>query len=170
MPVGWFLAPYKRRDRGTPGQPGFIARRYCAMDDFTAQVFGEGGFWSETEVLGDHAIVKVRASSSTLQMIAQTAGFRRFPKDRLDDPLSSLTNTQKTALRNLIESLGYPRAEWQQDLGTDLGAITLRQVLQFIRKRRRDPRWDDATSTIVFDGQVCECTPLETVDAAVTEA
>lgn len=169
MPVGWFLAPYKRRDRGTPGQPGFRAARYCAVDDFTAQVFTDGGFWAEAEVLGSYAIVKVRASSSTLQTIAAAPGIRRLPKDRLDDPLSSLTNQQKTTLRTWIESLGYPRAEWQADLGTDLGAITLRQVLQFIRKRRLRPRYDSATDAIVCDGPVQPTTPLEAVDAAVTE-
>lgn len=89
MPIGWFIAPYKRRT-----DPVRV-RRYCAMDDFTDQVAA----WSEVEVLGQHAIVKVSESSAVLSSIAGTAGFQRIPVARLDDPLSSLSVAQRNAIR-----------------------------------------------------------------------
>lgn len=167
MAVTWFLAPYKRQDKVINGVLIFRGR-YCAMDDFTALILADGGMWSETEVLGNHALVKVRASAATLTTIAAAQGIRRLPKDALDDPLSSLTNAQRTALRDLIESLGYPRAEWQAALGTNLGLRTLREVLQFIRRRRLKPRYDAGSNTIVLDGAVQQTRTLESVDLAVT--
>lgn len=163
MPVGWFLVPFKRDTSVT------YPRRLPAVWDMRAQIQADGGFFACSEVLGNYAITKVRASSATLQAIGALQGVRRLPKDRLDDPLSSLTNTQKTTLRNWIESLGYPRAEWQQDLGNDLGAVTLRQVLQFIRKRRLKPRYDTATDTIILDGPVQATRRLEDVDSRVRD-
>jgi hypothetical protein len=137
------------------------------MDDWTPQIHAAGGNWSEAECLGDRAVVKVLAPPALLQQIATAEPtFRRLPKDLLDDTLADLTNQQKTALRDWIEECGYPRAEWQADLGTDLGAVTVRQVLGFLLKRRLKPRWDG--SQIVLDGPVQPTRPLESVDAAVT--
>lgn len=170
MPVGWFLCPYK---------VGSSPRdRYCAMNDFTAAIWADNGypqgnvpgspeFWSETEVLGNHAIVKVRASAPLLATIAAEPGFTRFPKDALGTSLSDLTNAQKLALRDLVEGLGYSRAEWRARLGDDLGAVTLRQVLRFIATRRRKPRFDEASQAIVLDGDEQPCRDLDVVDAAV---
>jgi hypothetical protein len=164
MAVAWFLAPYRQKALNS------LPARYCAVDEFTAQIRADGGTWAETECLGNYTVVKVRASSSTLQAIGAAAGVRRLPKDRLDDPLSSLTNTQKTTLRNWIEGLGYTRAEWQADLGTNLGAITLRQALRFILKRHLALRYDASSNTLVCDGEERQCLPLlEDVDTAVTE-
>lgn len=160
--MAWFLCPY-RRQSDVP----FPARE-CAMNQFTDLIRADGGDWSETEVLGDAAIVKVRASAATLAGINATAGFTRLPKDLLDDPLSSLTNTQKTALRDLIESLGYPRAEWQAALGTNLGERTLREVVRFIATRRRKPRYDQATDTIILDGPVQACRSIDEVDGVIS--
>ena len=55
MPTAWYIIPYRRRPaRRRP-------TRYVAIDDHTAQIRDYGGTWSEVEVLGDRAIVKVRA-------------------------------------------------------------------------------------------------------------
>lgn len=159
MPVAWFIAPYKRRpDRERP-------TRYCAMDDFTADILAAGGAWTETEVLGDRAIVKVRASVAVLTTLAGV--FRRLPKDALGTPLSDLTNGQKTALRNELTDAGYSLAELQARFGSDLGAHTLGDVLRFMASRRRKPRYDADTDTIVCDGVVENCRSPDHVDAEV---
>jgi hypothetical protein len=162
MAVAWFLAPYKRRDspQGVPG-------RYCAMDDFTAQILADGGGWAEAECLGNMAVVKVRATAATLQTINQTAGFTGVPGSALNDPLSSLTQAQKNALRNKILSLGYTAQELQNALGTDLGAVTLGQLLRFVLTRRLRPRFDQPTGTIICDGPQDPTVAPESVDGEV---
>jgi hypothetical protein len=162
MPIGWFIVPYKRKliaDRPT---------RYCAMDDFTQQIiYQDGGNWSETEVLGNHAIVKVNAAVATLQAINAAAGFVRLPKGILDDSLSSLNAAQKTAIRGKIISLGYSLAELQARFVNDLGTYTLRDVLKFVTRRRLKPRYDAGTDTIICDGAIQPVRSLESVDEAV---
>ena len=160
MALAWFLCSYKRRDRGS--LPG----RYCAMDDFTPQIRADGGRWSETEILGDRAIVKVQALVVTLTAIAATAGFRRIPLDRLDDPLSSLRPAQRTAIRNEITDAGYTLAELNAAI-PDLASATLGQVLRFMARRRLKPRYDVGTDAIVLDGPVQVCRTIESVDGAV---
>lgn len=137
------------------------------MDDFTGLIRAEGGDWHETEVLGNFAIVKVRGSVPTLALIANTAGFRRLPKDRLDDSLADLTAAQKQALRDRLLDMGYSVAEIQTALGNDLGTKMLRGVLRFAATRRRKPRYDAPTDTILLDGPVQPCRDVDDVDRAV---
>ena len=161
MPVGWFIAPYKR---GTaPGR----AERYVVVHDLNASIAADGGFWSETEILGQVAIVKVRASEATLQAVGGLAGVDRIPVARLDDPLSSLTNTQRTAIRNRVLALGYNQEELVAALPGNLGQYTLRQLLRFIATRRRRVRYDAETDTIIDDGPNQPVRPVEDVDSAV---
>src|SRR3990167_627495 len=163
MPVGWFLSPYTRRL--TKGLPS----RYCVMDDFTTRIQADGGDWAETEVLGNHAVVKVRAALGTLQDIAAASSFQRLPKDRLDDALSDLPDAQKRAIRQTLESLGYPLDEIKTALGDDLGSKALRDVLRFATTRRLTPRYDAATDTIKVDGPSQVCRPIADVDRAVAD-
>src|SRR4051812_35504552 len=100
MPVAWFFAPYKKATT----KVGDVYR-YCAMDDFTLQIVADpehtgGAPWSECECLGDSAVVKVRASQALLDTINAAPGMLRIPVGRLDDPLSSLTGAQRTAIQN----------------------------------------------------------------------
>jgi len=162
MPIAWYICPYKRRN---PGQTPPV--RYCAMDDFTTLIETDGGRWAESECLGNHAVVKVRAAAATLATINAEPGFTRLPKDALDDPLSSLTNAQKTALRNLITGLGYSLAELQDVFGSDIGQHTVRGVLAFICQRRLKPRYDVATDSIILDGPVQLPRSLESIEADV---
>lgn len=161
MPIGWFIVPYKRRS-----DPNKVIR-YCAMDDLSAQIASDGGKWAETEVLGDCAVVKVDASSATLTTISGTSGFQRIPLQRLDDPLSSLTNAQRTAIRNRILAMGYTSAEINAAI-PNLANVTLGQVLRFIATRRLKPRYDAGTDSIILDGDAQQVRPIESVDAAVT--
>lgn len=157
MPLAWYLVPYKRR-AGTV-EP----ERYCALDDFTAQVTD----WTETEVLGDRAIVKVRAAAGVLSALNAEPGFVRLPKDAIDDSLSDLTQGQKNALKGILTDMGYTLQEIQARFGSDLGAYTLRDVLKFMATRRLKPRHDRAADTIVLDGEIQACRPVEDVDRKV---
>lgn len=165
MATGWFIAPYKRRVR--PQLSGIV--RYCAMNDFNVQIQAfNGGRWAETEVLGQHAIVKVRASAATMTAIANTAGFTRIPVAALDDTLSSLTTAQKNAIRNKVQALGYTLAELQERFPNDLGTYTLRQLLMFVAQRRRLVRYDAGTDSIIDDGPDQPVRPLADVDGVVS--
>jgi len=68
------------------------------MDDHTATILTDGGDWSETEVLGDVAIVKVRASDATLTTVNASPGFLQIPVARLSDSLASLRPAVKTVI------------------------------------------------------------------------
>ena len=163
MAIAWFICPYKRRITGKQ----YFPQRYCAMDDFTSQINADGGKWSETEVLGSVAIVKVRASDITLATIAAETGFHRLPKNRLDDSLSDLTTAQKNAIRNKLTDMGYTLQELHDALGNDLGAVTLRQVLKFATTRRLKPRYDSVNDAIVCDGDIQPVKALELVDQEI---
>jgi hypothetical protein len=139
------------------------------MNDYTVDIRTYGGDWTETEVLGNRAIVKVRAPAAVLNALNAVAGFKRVPKDRLDDSLADLPAGVKQALRNELEDMGYTVAEIQERFGGDIGQYTLRQVLRFAARRRRKPRYDAATDTIYADGIVQACRSIESVDAEVTE-
>jgi hypothetical protein len=159
--MAWFLCPYVRVMRGSR------VTRVCAMDAFTAAIRADGGDWRETEILGDRALVKVRASPATLVTMAGTAGFRRIPLNALNDPLSALTPGQRTAIRTEILDAGYSVAELTAAL-PDLSVVTLRQVLQFLASRRVKPRYDQSTDTLVFDGPVMACCPVDDLDREVS--
>jgi hypothetical protein len=160
MPTGWFLVPYRRR-------PGGRVVRYCAMDDHTPAIRVAGGEWAETEVLGQHAVVKVSGTTEILGELAAAPDVQRIPVARLDDPLSSLTNAQRTAIRNRVLALGYTAEELDAALPGNLGNFTLRQLLLFICRRRRKVRYDAVTDTVVDDGPEQPVRPLDDVDSAV---
>jgi len=161
MSVGWFIAPFARRLASTRPE------RYCVMDDFTTIILADDGDWHETEVLGNRAVVKVRASAATLTLIAAAPGIKRLPKDALGEPLSDLTNTQKTALQGELLDMGYSLSELRAALGNDLGSKTLGDVVRFAARRRLKPRYDSATDTIILDGPVQPCRSIDDVDLSV---
>lgn len=165
MALAWFVCPY--RHVNDPAAP----TRYPAIMDYDDAITADGGAWSETEVLGGYALVKVRASDSTLTTIAGAPGFTRIPRAwRLDDPLSTLTSPQRTALKAKLNALGYGDGEIIGALGgLSLANVTLGQVLRFAASRRLKPRYDAAQQQIVLDGAYQACTPVAVVDAAVTE-
>jgi len=164
MSIGWFICPYKR---GTNQGP--FPTRYCAMDDFTNQINAVGGTWSETEILGNHAIVKVRATDALLTTINAAGGFTRLPKNKLDEPLSDLSPAVKTILRNKLNSLGYTLLEIQEALGDDIGSLTMRDLLRFASRRRLKPRYDRDTDTIILDGPTQPVRSIDNVDGTVKE-
>jgi hypothetical protein len=162
MPIAWYVCPYKRITGRPVSRPG----RYCAMDDFTAEIIADGGAWTESEVLGDCAVVKVRASDATLTTINAATGFTRIPLTALSQSLGSLTAAQRTAIRNRIVAAGYTMEEINARF-PNIANATLRQVLEFWARRRLKPRYDAASDTIVLDGDVQPCRPIIDVDAEV---
>jgi hypothetical protein len=168
MAIAWFICEYKiKQPEGEPRPT-----RYCAMDDFTATIRSDGGDWAESEVLGGYAVVKVRASASTLTTIAGTARFQRIPNwVNLSDTLESLTTAQRTAILNKILAMGYTQAEIDAVIGANLAGWrtkTLGQVLRFIASKRLKPRWDATNQQIVLDGILQACRAIDDVDTAVS--
>ena len=159
MSLAWFIVPYKRRIGAV--RP----LRYCAMDDANSVVFADGGDWQETEILhtaiptvggsAGKAIVRVRASVAMLADLETV--YRRLPKSSLDDSLSDLSNPIKRALRDELEDAGYTLQEIQARFGNDIGAFTLRQVVNFAASRRQNPRFDPINDRFVCDGAVQMC-------------
>ena len=162
MALAWFICPYKRG-------PGPDVVRYCAMDDFTTQIVADGGTWDETEILGNAALVKVRASTATLTTINGAAGFLRIPNHfDLNDTLGDLTAGQRTEILNEALALGYTQAEINAALPANWQAVTLGQVLRFLATRRLKPRYDSGTDSIILDGNVQPVRPVDEVAAAVS--
>lgn len=159
MAIGWYIVPYKRRQN----EPEPI--RYPAIDDYTPQIYGVGGRWAETEILGNRCLVKVSAPPAALNKLDTI--FKRIPKDRLDDNLADLPTTVKNALRNELLDAGYTLAEVRNRFGNDLSQYTLRDVLHFMTSRRLKPRYDAATDTIVCDGPAQPCRSIDSVDTEV---
>src|SRR3990167_5847017 len=153
----WFICPMKQRI--DPDKP--IPVRYCGMDDFTPLIRADGGDWSESEVLGAFAVVKVRASTATLTIIAAEPGFQRLPRDLINESLSGLSTSVRRAVRDKLNAMGYTDAEIISALGgTSLNNVTLGQVLRFAASRRLKPRWDDGQQIIVLDGAFQPCRPI----------
>ena len=161
MSLTWFICTYKRRI-GTRHPT-----RYCAMDDFTDAIRLDSGDWAETEVLGNYAIVKVRASDATLSSIAGAAGFVRLPVDRLNDSLVALNGGQIRTLRDRLIDMGYDDAEIDSSLGVNLSVRTLGDLLRFAASRRRKPRYDSGQDQIVLDGEVQTCKSIDIVYSEV---
>jgi hypothetical protein len=137
------------------------------MDDHTALIASEGGAWAETEILGDRALVKVRANPSTLTMLNSIPGYIRLPKDGMDDSLSDLSSVQKQAVRDLIIDCGYSPSEFGDRFPADLGSYTLGDVMRFMATRRRRPRYDSSLDAIVLDGAIQSCRDVGGVDTEV---
>jgi len=65
MTTAWYICPYKRGANTNSGD--FIMPvLYCTMYDYTEMIRSVGGHWVETEVLGNRAIVKVRAGEEII--------------------------------------------------------------------------------------------------------
>jgi hypothetical protein len=169
MTIAWFICGFKQK----PGiKPGGSPIRYCAMDDFTAQIINvDGGNWSESEVLGGYAVVKVNAADATLTTINGTNGFFRIPTwVNLTDSLANMTSGQRTTLLTWIGNMGYTPAEISAALGGNLSGWrtkTLGDLLRFCAQRRLTPRWDDVQLQIVLDGALVPCRPIAEVDTSV---
>lgn len=165
MAFAWFICPYTHyEDNGKHG-------RYCSMNDFTPAIHGEGGWWAESEILGDVALVKVRASEATLTTISNAPGYLRvLNKWLLADNLTDLTLAQYNAIRNRLVAIGYTNGEINSRMGSNLSqwqTKTFLDLLSFAATRRRKPRWDEQLGKIVCDGVITEPRSVLSVDQEV---
>lgn len=92
-----------------------------------------------------YLLVKIRAAAATLTQINADPDIDGFPFNRMADSLATLNNTQKTAYRNRLLFLGYTAAEISAQLGADLGAKTMRDLVVFAAQRCVKPVAIDAT-------------------------
>ena len=159
MSIAWYIVPYQIKR-----EPGNTYRR-VALCDFHEQIVADGAQWAETEVLGNRAIVKVKASDAIIAVL--DARYKRLPKDILDDSLSDLPVAAKIAIKNEILDMGYTIEEIQERFGNDLSQYTLRDVLKFMARCRLKPRYIPETDTIVCDGIEQECRSIEFVDSEI---
>jgi hypothetical protein len=117
--IAWYIVPYLiDTTRNLP-------RRYCAMDEYTASIYGDDGVWAETEIRGNHTIVSVRASAETIALIDSDVRFLRLPPVELSDRLDAVN---PTALYNKLIALGY---NIDARFGSDIRNFTLKAILDF---------------------------------------
>jgi len=171
MPLGWFITPYKRRDLILDG---FLIRpgRYCAMDDFSEQIFAEGGTWEEIEVLGDSAVVKVRASNALLSTIDAAPNFIAIPRRWVDltSSFANMTNGERNQINNKLQSLGYTTQEITAVMGSNLTswrARTLDDLLGLLCSKRFKPA--RSGNDYVFTTEQVPVKPYTDVDVRITE-
>ncbi len=159
MAIGYFIVPYVRRAGARP-------LREVSLNALTDTILAEGGAWSEVEVLGNQAVVKVRASAGVLTQINGLAGVSRIPLAQIDDSLSSLTAGQRSAIVTILTDAGYTVGEVTARF-PNVAQATLRDVLKFLASRRRKPRYDVGTDTIVVDGAVQGCGSIDALELTV---
>ncbi len=162
--MAWYLCPYKVHARGPQ-------HRYCAMNDFTALIRSDGGRWEEIEILdpaiGRCLVKVVGASAGTLTTINAAPGFVRIPLDAMDNPLSSLSAAQRTAVRNQVLACGYTTEEVNARF-PNLASNTIGDVLRFLATRKRRARYNAPTQTIVCDGPELPCGDVDALDGRLT--
>lgn len=162
MPIAWLVCRYVQDDvKGARG-------RMPAIINFSAELAAEGAKVVYSEVLGSYAIAKVNASVALLQLIDADADHIVIALNKqLDSTLSDLSQAQKDRIRNVVLAMGYTVEEITATLGNDIGAITLRQLLQFCAQRRFKPRWDETSQSIILDGPQQQCRQPESLDVVV---
>lgn len=163
MATAWYIADLVVPTVGP--RAGMPNTRDCAVLAYADLIQQDGGRWGFVEVLGGRTVCRVRASVSTLQAIALDPHCRRIPADLLADPLSSLTAGRKSAIRQELLDMGYQLSELQASLGSDLGAVTLGQVLRFAATRRLRARWDG--TSVQWDGDALPCESVDAVQETV---
>lgn len=164
MAYAWFICQYKIQ----PNRPNV---RFCAMNDFNALITADSGSWSESEILGGYAVVKVKANAGTLTTIGATANFYRITNHFvLADSLADLTTGQRTAISTRLLAMGYTQAEINAAMGSTLALWrqkTFVTLLNFMAQRRLKPRWDEPTQQIILDGEFQSCKLVTQVDIEV---
>jgi hypothetical protein len=166
MPVAWCIGPMRRRPNRVRG--GVTqAVRYCALDDYSALVLVDGGWWSFVEVGGQQFIGKVRASAATLQTIQADPDIVGISHNLLTESLSDLTAAQKSVVQSKLLLMRFTQAEIDAASGSDWGTKTLGQLLRFCARRAWEIRYDAPSDTVLDDGQQYLPTPPDRVGLEV---
>lgn len=167
MPVAWFIVPFTRRN--PPPMAWLKFSRYLAINDYIDLVAADGGVFKSVEIRNNRALIKVRASAATLATLNALPGWKRLPKDLLNDPLSSLTVNQRNAIRSELQDQGYTLVEINLAFPNGIGNYTLRDVLQFMTNKRRTMAYDIVSDGLVESVEQVDCFPgVDTLDTEVT--
>lgn len=153
--IAWYIVQYE-----TIEEVGFKYRRVamCRFREIDNQ-------WSESEVLGDRAIVKVNAPENVLNELDKV--FFRLPKDDLGSSLYGLTPAERKKLKDELLDMGYSDSEIRAELGDNLSKKTLKEYLDFATTRRLKPRYDKTSNSIVLDGPIQACKSIEMLDREI---
>lgn len=163
MAVGWYISRWNRDHDRTK------RIRYPAVLDAIVLIDADGGAVGWIEVRGGACIAKVRASVPTLTTIAGLAGVQHLPLQRLDDALGSLSPAERDRVQAIVMALGWTRKEIAGALPGSLADHTLRDVLELVRGRRQEVRYDETTDELIDDGPDLPPFPLSDVDRAVSD-
>lgn len=128
--TGWFCVPYSPHPRRARA-------RYVAIDDQTPEIFGCGGAWSESEIAGDRAVVRVRSTSAMLSNLSRR--YRNLSETearRLTPRLATLVHAVRAQAPSL-EQRGL-LARWR-GVGFSLGWRLPEDVMSWAVKRGLEP-------------------------------
>ena len=159
MPVAFYIVPIVRIN---PPRNGLLADREIALNIDFPQLSGQ---WDGLETLGNKAIIKINAITSDLLQL--NAAYTRILLSRLDEPISSLSATNRTALRNQILDMGYTLQELNEKFPDGIANYTLKDALKFMLTRRIKPRWDETTDEIIYDGVSVPCGNIDDLDRRI---
>ncbi len=143
--------------------------REVAINDYNDLINADGGSWSEAEVLGNRAIVKVNATQATIDtIVAAEPTYFKLPTSNLNESVSDLTNAQRNAIKNKILDQGYTLAEINSKLTfSAFSSTTIWDVLNFMATRRIKSRFDHDLQQFVFDGPVQVCKSIDKLNSEV---
>lgn len=162
MPSAWFLAQSERYT--DPDYP--VAYRHAIWLRWMSQILAQGGTFYDEEGNGSEYVVKVvNVTQPLINQISGDPGVTKLPIDDLNSTFAGLTTNQKNSVRAKITSMGdITTTEWDTKFPGDLGQYTLRQVLNFVLGRRKQPRYNSGTDTITWTGTQETPLSVETID------
>ena len=134
--IAYFLSPYEVSVKGS------IKWRSVRIDEFTSAIDSDHGYWSECEIQGDQAIVKVRASETLINQIANTY-------KRIDNPADFWTETRDDGQPSRLISC------MEKDVLSDEDHLALKAqataIISEVNEKgyvRLDCAWEDATKLL----------------------
>ncbi len=135
MAIAWFTVPYVPAIITAGERPG---RELLLLQqhDLRAQ-------WSEVEILGNRAIVKMEAAPTVLLAVAALPGVYRFPFRYLKEPVSSEPLAVRLLLRQEMLDQGYTNEQINGRFGRGFEGATFRDVLLFMCSLWKRPFLDN---------------------------
>ncbi len=168
MPTAWFIVEYVRVRGGLDYPAPEMPTRNVGVDEWSEQIWADGGDWDEIEVGGNRALVKMGASAATLDAI-EAEGHYRFPVRKNSDSLSVLSKQQIGQMTRELRRMGFTNQEIDTAL-PDLSTFVFVDYLDFARQRRFKPFYDETTDEVRFDLSNPQPTKLlEQVDAKIPD-
>ncbi len=173
MPIGFYIVPYSFATKLDKKGNVIFAYRRVDLCKYQEQFETYGVVWHEVEILGNRAIVKIKASQDILESL--DIEYKRLPKDKLNASLADLSQAAKDKIKNELIDMGYSLGEIKARFGNDVefANYTLKDVLKFMAQRRKKPRnITDSNGVIIdiaVDGDERPCAKtIEILDSQVT--